>query len=122
MAMKVDIGSLNKRIEISKRVTVVDEDGFQHQLLEPVRRCWAAFSRQSGKEMTRENADFSEVRVRFLVRSGSFFWDRALIADRKMVVLYAGTEYEIEYVNDYGDAREFTEILAVWAGKEARPA
>ena len=43
------------------------DDGFQHQMLEPVRRCWAAFSRQSGRELTRENADFGEIRVRFLV-------------------------------------------------------
>lgn len=119
--MKVDIGSLNKRIEILRREISVDNDGFQHQTSVPVRRCWAAFSRQSGKELTRENADFGEVRVRFLIRSGSFVWDRQLLADRKMAVLYNGTEYEIEHANDYGDAREFTELLCVWTGKEALP-
>ena len=52
----------------------------------------------------RAGADLSEVKVRFLVR-----WSSAPL-DRKMIVRYAGEEYEIEFINDYNDSHEFVEL------------
>ena len=69
-----------------------------------VRRPWAQFSQTSGTELTKANADMSEVMVRFLIR-----WSSTPLS-RKMVVRYAGDDYEIEYINGYGDSREYVEL------------
>ena len=69
-----------------------------------VRRPWAQFSQTSGTELTKANADMSEVMVRFLIR-----WSSTPMS-RKMVVRYAGDDYEIEYINGYGDSLEYVEL------------
>lgn len=105
--MRVNAGKLDKRITILRESKTHDADGYWTAADETVWTCWAQFSRTSGKEMTASNADYSEVSVRFLIRCPP------VSIDRKMVVDYAGDRYEITYLNDYGDAREYTEIIAV---------
>lgn len=46
-----------------------------------------------------------EVKARFLIRAGN------VRISRKDRVRYAGEEYEIEYVNEYGDSGEYTELM-----------
>lgn len=113
--MFVDAGSLNKRITISQKVTWRDDDGLLHEDLAPVRSTYAAFSRISGKEMIRAGADFSEEKVRFVVRHSY-----SVSLDRKMVVTYSKEQYEIEYVNDYGDRHEYIELICKRLTKEAK--
>lgn len=106
--MTVDPGKLDKMIEIIERTVTANENGYEagHED-RVVRRCWAMFSRRSGTEITKAQADFQRVKVRFLVR-----WTPAEIS-RRMIVRYAGREYEIEYVNDYGDGHRYIEL---WCG------
>lgn len=113
--MFIDAGELNKRITISAKITSRDEEGYPTETLAPVRSCAASFSRLSGKEMIRAGADFSEVRVRFVVRHSY-----SVALDRKMVVTYGGDQYEIEYVNDYGDRHEYVELICKRLTKEAK--
>lgn len=113
--MFIDAGELNKRITISAKITSRDEENYPTETLAPVRSCFAAFSRLSGKEMIRAGADFSEVRVRFVVRHSY-----SVALDRKMVVTYRGDQYEIEYVNDYGDRHEYDELICKRLTKEAK--
>lgn len=104
--MNINAGELNKRIHIIEIVdTEQDADGYPINVERNVRTCWAKFSRISGTEVFKANADFSEVKVRFLIRSGS----RAI--DRKMLVRYEGQDYDILYVNDYDDSGEYTELM-----------
>ena len=104
--MNINAGELNKRIHIIEIVdTEQDADGYPINVERNVRTCWAKFSRISGTEVFKANADFSEVKVRFLIRSGS----REI--DRKMLVRYEGQDYDILYVNDYDDAGEYTELM-----------
>lgn len=103
--MYVNAGELNKRIEICRK----PEPGPGGYLPEgaepePVRRCWAKFTQTSGTEMVKANADFGEVRVRFLIR-----YTRGVI-DRKMFVRYRNVDYEILYINGYGDSGEYLEL------------
>lgn len=104
--MNINAGELNKRIHI---IEIVDEeqdaDGYPIPVERIVRTCWAKFSRISGTEVFKANADFGEVKVRFLIRTGF----RAI--DRKMLVRYGGEDYNILYVNDYDDAGEYTELM-----------
>lgn len=102
--MQVDAGELRHRIRIYEKSQAADSDGYSAQALRLVRSCMAKFSRQSGTEALRAGADMADVKVRFLVR-----WSRVKI-DRKMIVRYADTDYEIEFVNDYEDKHEYLEI------------
>ena len=102
--MQVDAGELRHRIQIYSAAYTKDSDGYREQHLTLVRSCMAKFSRQSGTETLRSGADMTDIKVRFLVR-----WSRVKI-DRKMIVRYAGTDYEIEFVNDYEDKHEYQEI------------
>ena len=52
----------------------------------------------------KNNADFARLKVRFLIRY------TAKAIDRKMLVRYAGKDYEIVYINGYGDARKYQEL------------
>lgn len=115
--MYVDAGELNKRIKILRRTETVDTAGYPAPPTEPevVHTCWAKFSQTSGTEKVKSNADFGEERVRFLIR----YTPKKI--DRKMFVLYRGSRYEIQYVNDYGDAHQYIELWCVWCGKEGRP-
>ena len=47
-----------------------------------------------------------DLKVRFLIRSGH------TAISRKDRVRYNGADYEIEYVNNYGDSGEYTELIA----------
>lgn len=103
--MYVNAGELNKRISIYRKPEL-EEDGYLPENPEPtlVHRCWAKLSQTSGTELVRQNADMGEVKVRFLIR-----YTRKEI-DRKMIVRYKERDYEIVYLNTYGDSGEYMEI------------
>lgn len=103
--MNIDIGELNKKISIYTKTVVEDADGYETETPVLVHSCWAKFTRTSGTELIKANADMSNVRVRFLIR----YTSKAI--DRKMTVQYGGKEYEIVFINDYEDRHEFIEIL-----------
>ncbi len=107
--MYVNAGELNKRISIY-RSPELEEDGYLTEDPSPllVHTCWAKFSQTSGTELAKNNADFGEVKVRFLIR-----WTNREI-DRKMIVRYKGLDYEIVYLNTYGDSGEYLEIWCRW--------
>lgn len=111
--MYVDAGELNKRISIYQK-PALEKDGYLSEEPKPVlvHTCWARFSQISGTEMMKNNADFGETRVRFLIR-----YTRKEI-DRKMYVRYQKKDYEILYVNTYGDSGEYMEIWCKWLSNE----
>lgn len=113
--MHVDAGQLNKRIQIIRLSEETDPNGYPIQGETVVHRCWAKFSQISGTEAVKANADFADLKVRFLIR-----WPKPSI-DRKMIVRYNGADYEIEYINGYGDSRQYLEIWARWKGQQRRP-
>lgn len=101
--MYVNAGELDQRIQIFRKGPL-DPDGYGEPDPEPVHRCWAKFTRTSGREMIRANADFGEVKVRFLIR-----WTSKPL-DRKMFVRHEGQDYEIVYINSMGRRREWLEL------------
>jgi len=109
--MELNAGELDKRITILRRGESRNEAGYPvPEPAEPVRRCWAKFTRLSGTEAQKAGADFGEVRARFVVRSSR------TALDRKMLVEHGGGIWEIEYVNDYGGQGEYTELQCRWRG------
>lgn len=113
--MFLNAGKLNKRISIYRREECLDEDGYGSPQEELVHSCWAQFTQTSGKELVRANSDFGEVNVRFLIR-----YPKKHIG-RKMFVRYNGADYEIVYVNGYGDSGEYLEIWGKWLSREDSP-
>lgn len=107
--MYINAGELDKRIAIYRKPEL-EGDGYLPQEPDPVlvHTCWAKFSQTSGTELVRNNADLGEAKVRFLIRH-----TRKRI-DRKMFVRYQGRDYEILYLNTYGDSGEYLEIWGEW--------
>lgn len=102
--MRVNAGKLNKRIQIIRFAADRDEDGYETRREIVVREPWAQVSQISGTELQKSGADMAEVKVRFLIR-----WSATPIS-RKMIVRYAGKDYQIEYLNGYGDTMEYMEL------------
>lgn len=94
--MNINPGELKHRIQIIRRDRTADADGYDTIAETVVHTCSA--------ELVQANADFARTKVRFLIRH------TAKSIDRKMLVRYAGTDYEIVYLNRYGDTREYMEI------------
>lgn len=113
--MFVQVGGLDKRIQIIRRAETLNANGYPEAQETVVHSCWAKFTQTSGTETFRARADFGEEKVRFLIR-----YTRKPI-DRKMFVRYAGSDYEIQYINDYGDSHEYIEIWCRWRSLEGRP-
>lgn len=103
--MHVDAGKLSKRIQFLRKTTKKDVDGYDVPgEPELVRETWAQFSQTSGTELIRANAEFGEAKVRFLTRA-----DPALL-DRRLLIRYDGRDYNILYVNTYGDEGKYMEF------------
>lgn len=102
--MHVDAGKLSKRIQFLRRTTKKDDDGYDVPgEPELVRETWAQYSQTSGTELIRANAEFGEAKVRFLTR---YYAD---IQDRRLTIRYDGRDYDILYLNAYGDEKTYTE-------------
>ena len=104
--MNINPGELNKKIQIIKRLEKQDESGFPILADEVVRTCYARYSNTSGSEILKAGSEFSSAKSRFLVRYGQ----EKITTD--MVVRYNGKDHNIEYINPYGDSREYLEIWA----------
>lgn len=102
--MNINPGKLDKKIQIIKIQEKQDKDGFPALSESVVRECFAKYSKTSGSEIIKSGTEFSDARARFLVRHSP------IEIDTDMFVRYAGKDYNIEYINTYGDSREYTEI------------
>ena len=102
--MHVDAGRLSKRIQFLRKTTAKDADGYDVPgEPELVRETWAQYSQTSGTELVRAGAEFGEAKVRFLTR---YYAD---IQDRRLMIRYDGRDYDILYLNAYGDEKTYTE-------------
>ena len=108
--MYVDPGNLDKQISIILRTSGgTDDFGFEvGEDTTVIRNCWAQVTNTSGKELTQAGRELSEAKRRFLVR------DNGTEITSAMIVVYKGHEYNIEYVNTYGDKGEYLEIWTEW--------
>lgn len=102
--MNVNPGELKKTIQIMKKKSGRDKDGYPETGDEVVRECKASFKRTTGTETVKANADFGQIKARFLIRYTS------QPITRKMFVRYNNENYNIIYVNDYEDKHEYIEI------------
>lgn len=102
--MNVNPGELDKKIQIIQKTEQQDEDGFPVLSDIVVRRCWARYSNTSGNEIIKAGTEFASAKARFLVRYSP------ISINEDMFVRYRGKDYNIEYINPYGDSKEYMEI------------
>lgn len=102
--MNINPGELDKKIQIVRIVNTEDPDGFDAQEEKVVRSCWACVSNTSGMEMIRANAEFAQVKKRFLIRAS----ETEINTD--MYVRYHKKLYNIVYINNYADDNKYMEI------------
>jgi SPP1 family predicted phage head-tail adaptor len=103
--MNVNPGEFRQTIHFVKTFNGTNENGYPVKTRETVYTCKAKFSRISGTELIKSNAEFTSVKVRFLIRYTP-------LVDRKYIIEYAENDYEIEYINDYEDKHRYIEIIA----------
>lgn len=103
--MHVDAGKLSKRIQFLRQPAARDKDGYPSSAAPVlVRETWAQYSQTSGTELVRANAEFGEAKVRFLTRANPE------LIDRRLLIRYDGRDYNILYVNTYGDEGKYMEF------------
>jgi len=98
-------GKLNKKIDIVQFTLTKDSDGFETKVEMTVLNTWAQVTNTSGKELLRQNSDFSEISTRFLIRTPK------VDITKDMVIKFGGKSYEIKYINDYSYDKKYTEIM-----------
>lgn len=103
--MNIDASHLNKKLQIVRVTVERDPDGYERRTETVIRNPWGQFSQTSGTEALKSGAGLSEVKGRFLIR-----WTATQIS-RKDLVRYNGQDWEIEYINSYGDSREYVELI-----------
>ena len=107
----MNIGKLNKRIQIIKLVSGgVDAEGYDTEAVEElVWECWAQVSQTSGTELVKADAELSDEKKRFLIRYAP------VPLNMDMLIRYRGEDYNILLINTYGDNHEYTEL---WTEKK----
>ena len=101
--MNINPGEFNKKIEIIA-ITRTFSEGFATESENTVLTCWAKVSNTSGTELMKANADFVEVKTRFLIRYPS------VVINEDMIVRFGGIDYNMTYINDYDFANKYIEI------------
>ena len=104
--MNINIGRLNKRISIVKVNKEKDADGYWTESETTVHTTWAKCTEGIGKELSRNDADYSEVTAEFLIRQTT------VKLSRKMIVLHDEKRYEIQHIGPYRENSSFVLITA----------
>ena len=103
--MHIDAGKLAKRIQFLMPLSERDADGYPVAAGEKVvRETWAQYSQTSGTKLVHAGAEFGEAKVRFLTRANPE------LLDRRLLIRYDGRDYNILYVNTYGDEGKYMEF------------
>ena len=104
--MLVNIGKLDKKIKIYEEKKEKDSDGFETTSESLLLSSWAQVTNTSGTTVIKSNADFEDVKTRFLIRTPK------IELTHDMYIQFNNSRYDILYVNDYEYDRHFTEIFA----------
>lgn len=103
--MLVNIGKLNKKVKIYEEKKEKDSDGFEETSELLLLSTWAQVTNTSGTTIIKSNADFSEVKTRFLIRTPKFE------ITHDMYIQFNHHRYDILYPNDYEEDKRFMEII-----------
>ncbi|KEH88961.1 hypothetical protein Z967_11895 [Clostridium novyi A str. 4540] len=103
--MNINIGELNKKIQIGRDESVQDDEGFETKNFTGF-ECWAKVQNMSGTEIFKSKSDYSKKTTRFIIR---YRKDKQITT--KHTILFNNKYYNIVYVNDYNESNEFVELV-----------
>ena len=103
--MYINIGKLNKKIKIYEDIKTKDSDGFEETSEFLLLSTWAQVTNTSGTTIIKSNADFEDVRTRFLIRTPKFE------ITHDMYIKFNNHRYDVLYANDYEEDKRFMEII-----------
>ena len=109
-AYNMAAAELCQKVTIYDKIVKKDSAGFDDEPeISVLHSCWAKFARISGTEAVKSGAALSTVRARFVIRATPRLTDWE---SKNLHILYRTQEWEVQYVNEYGDRHDFTEIVA----------
>lgn len=103
--MYVNVGDLDKKIKVCEENKEKDSDGFEETSESLLLSTWAQVTNTSGTTVIKSNADFSEVKTRFLIRTPKFE------ITHDMYIQFNNHRYDVLYANDYEEDKRFMEII-----------
>ena len=105
MKKPLNAGDFDRKITIVDPEPIdTDADGFKTESETVVHECWAQVRNTSGGTIIRNDSDFERAYTRFDIRHT----DKDI--HKGQIVLYNGSRYRIEYVNDIDEAHVKLEI------------
>ena len=90
----INAGKYRFKIRIIQDVITKDADGFNQTVPQDVLVTWAQVNTTKGMTLISNGTDFEKAFTRFLIRYP------VTEITRKMFVMFRGTKYSIEYIND----------------------
>lgn len=91
-------GEYNRRIEIVRDTPTDDADGFKQSTRAEVCKAWAKVNTTKGYTLISQGSSFEDATTRLVIRKPS-----VLVKDTD-IVLFAGKEWRIRYLNDIDEA------------------
>lgn len=107
MKIHLEVGDLNRRIEIQAAVTTQDSSGDPVVEWTPIGTFWAAAEPDAGQEFYADNGIVSESPMLFRLR---YYPSVEITALHR--VIYGGAVFNIDSVTDHQDARTEVHIYA----------
>ena len=90
----INAGKYRFKIKIIHEYVEKDADGFNQTTSDVVLTTWAQVNTTKGMTLIANGSDFEKAFTRFLIRYP------VTEINRKMFVMFRGTKYSIEYIND----------------------
>ena len=106
MNLVKNAGKYNKKIMISRYLTIIDNDGFPFKQKVIMLQPYASVKTTKGMTIIKNNSDFEKAYTNFTIR-----YPKKEIT-REMVVDFNGKTYTIEYLNNVNEANIELEIQA----------
>lgn len=103
----MNAGKYDKKINIYKKISEEDADGFKHDVLQLVLSPYASVKTTKGQTIIASNSDFEKAYTNFTIRYPS-----KVAITRDMVIIYKKKTYTIEYLNNVNENDTELEIQA----------
>lgn len=100
----MDVGQLDKRVTIERKVGTRDSSGAQRDEWQKLKTVWANVRFERGMEAIRNGKDTAVKRASVRIRKRKDI-------DESMRVIYAKQAYQIHSILPVGDGRDFVDLV-----------
>jgi head-tail adaptor len=101
--MDIDAGELNKRIRFVELISYPCASGYRVPDRCTVYECAARWRQESSSEVAQRDGDFGVTQGTFVIRYKAGL-------SRKLLIEYAGNDWEILYIDGYDDSKQWLKV------------